>query len=415
MISQATAARSSRRSFLTIAQLVVSLGGALASLTGIGFVFIADRYLQVQTGISRTSGMQSNLLIWLLLLLGISSLPSIVLSIRWLKGIEPKQIDSNRWMTVANLLLVLWAGALISGQFLQRNGSQAALLIGVNLFVIALPLAWLLGFSLRKIKTGTWKRFWGAATGTFFLTLPLIILVEGVILVGAVLAISAYASTVPGLQNVLSKLSQLSTASPDQIDALINQITPVITTPGALYALLFAFGLLIPLVEELFKPLMVWIFARRNLTPGQGFALGLISGASFALIESLFAISAAGGTDYLSIALGRTGTGLLHTFNTGMMGWALASTWRDGKELRLALTYGGAALLHGTWNSLAIVMGFGSLPLKLQTGFSSIAASSPWILGLLAVWMLTILFVMNRKLADEENRPLTSDSTSSED
>lgn len=407
MISQEPAGQSSRRTFLTIAQLVVSLGGLFVSLLALAVLGISDRYLQAQTGVTQTGAGQLNLLIGLLLLLALSCIPSIVLSIRWLKRIEPREVNSDLWMTVSSILLIVWVGALFAGAFLLKVGQTGPLLLIANLLVIVLPLAWLIGFSLRKIKIGSWKRFWGVITGTFYITLPLIILVEGMILVGIILVFSAFLANQSGFQDILNQLSQLSPSTLDQMDQLLNQLSPVLTSSQAIYALFFAFGLLIPLVEEFLKPLMVWVFVRRNLKPSEGFALGLISGAAFALIESLFALNATGGSDYYAIALGRTGTGLLHTFTTGMMGWALAATWRDGKGWRLGLAYGGAALLHGAWNSFALVMGFGSLPLRLPGLFSSMAPAIPWILAMLAVWMLTLLYVMNGKLANEgiEDQP----------
>jgi hypothetical protein len=47
--------------------------------------------------------------------------------------------------------------------------------------------------------------------------------------------------------------------------------------------------------------------------------------------------------------------------NAGLMGWALASTWQDGRYLRLVLTYLGVSALHGLWNLFSLAQGI--LPL----------------------------------------------------
>ena len=402
MTAQDPATRSSRNSFLTIAQLVISLGGAFVSILAAAFLLIADRFTQTQPGIDRTGLGQINQLVVMLLLLAFAGIPSIVLCIRWLRGIEPGEAKSNRWLLVASFLLIVWLGALYGGALLLNNGQSSPFLLVVDLFLIALPLIWLLGLALHRIKAGSWKRFWGLVAGTFYITLPIILIVEGIILITAILA----ASALPGFQDFFNQLSALATSSTESLDQMLNELAPVLASPQAMYTLIFGFGLLIPLVEEFLKPLMLWLFSRRHLTPSQGFAMGLISGAAFALVESLFALNAAGGEDYYAIVLGRTGTGLLHTFTTGMMGWALASTWHDGHGLRLGLIYSGVVILHGIWNSFAIVMGFGSLPFQLPGTVSDLAEAAPWILGLMAVWMLTILYVMNRRLAQEDQPTL---------
>jgi len=82
---------------------------------------------------------------------------------------------------------------------------------------------------------------------------------------------------------------------------------------------------LIPLLEELLKPLAIWILVWRKLTPVEGFVAGLICGSAFGLIESIGNLASISGSDWIIVVLGRTGTGLLHTVATGLVGWGLAS------------------------------------------------------------------------------------------
>jgi len=109
-------------------------------------------------------------------------------------------------------------------------------------------------------------------------------------------------------------------------------------------------------------------------------------------------MNTAGAVDFAILALGRAGTGLLHTFNAGMMGWALASTWQDGRLSRLAWVYIGVVLLHGVWNIFALMLGFVSLPVAVPQVLNGLSGAIPWILGLLAFVMLWVLFRLNKNL-----------------
>jgi hypothetical protein len=398
VIDQSPARRRDRRPFLTIVQLVVSLAGGFVSLALAVILLGINRIQNSEIVLNGMASGRLNLIIGVLFFLAASSIPSIVLCIRWFKGFEPREAMSEQWFRIASLLMIVWLAAIVGGQALLKSVQNSYLLSFIDLLVIALPLIWLLGFGLRNIKAGTWKRFWGLVTGTFFITLPVILIAEGILLLALVYLVSLN----PELRSLFSTINSLSLDAPDLSNQILKQIQPLISSPQFIYGLLFVLGLLIPLLEEFFKPLLIWSFSRHNLTPAQGFAMGLISGAAFALIESLFALNATSGADYYSIALGRTGTGLLHTFNTGMMGWALAATWQDGHRLRLATVYLGVVLLHGAWNAIAVIMGLGSISLSISETNSAWVQIVPWLLEILAAGMLVTLFVMNRRLRERE-------------
>ncbi len=292
------------------------------------------------------------------------------------------------------------------GSILLKNGQLTILMPVVDLFVVALPLIWILAFALRKTQAGSIQRFWGLVTGSIFTAMPLVLIIEGLLVIGVIAAISMRAVFAPDFSNMLYEFSQSAPNSQDLTSQLIDQLTPMLSSPGVLYAAIFGFGILIPLIEEFFKPLLLWAFVKRNLTPAEGFGIGLVCGAAFAFIESLFVLNGVTDETFFASALGRTGTSLLHTFTTGMMGWAIASTWQDGKAIRISLVYTGAVLLHGTWNFLALLLGYSSLPISLPASVLSLAGAVPWLLGLLVVWMLTILFEMNRKLRVENPPPV---------
>jgi hypothetical protein len=160
------------------------------------------------------------------------------------------------------------------------------------------------------------------------------------------------------------------------------------------------------MIEEGFKPLGVWLIAGKKLTPTQGFAAGLLSGATFGLLESLSLMSMVSGSTWLVTAVARIGTGLLHTLTAGLSGWALAKTLQDQKYIRLALTYTGVVLLHGSWNLFAVLMGIGKVAIPIKYDFiNRLMDFSPWALSILVGLMFAALILMNARLRKQSNPP----------
>jgi hypothetical protein len=128
-----------------------------------------------------------------------------------------------------------------------------------------------------------------------------------------------------------------------------------------------------PLVEELVKPLGVLILIRRVSSKAEAFTLGLACGIGFNLIETTGYISQ-GYNDWLNVALGRTGAGLLHGFGAAMMalGWYILThpqegSWRRRSWLALACS-GYAVVQHALWNgSIALVLLPGAPGVFFQT------------------------------------------------
>jgi RsiW-degrading membrane proteinase PrsW (M82 family) len=135
---------------------------------------------------------------------------------------------------------------------------------------------------------------------------------------------------------------------------------PFLLNPGVLFILFSFIAVLVPMIEETFKPIGVWFLAGQKITPAQGFGYGVISGAGFALFENLGNTSS-GGEAWALVAGSRISTLLLHCFTAGLVGWGLASAWSQRRYLRLALTYAIAVLVHGFWNGLAVLSAASSL------------------------------------------------------
>lgn len=390
---------------LTIAQLIISLFGLVYSLLAVSGVI----YLAVAS--SEMTGLGSSDLsnfYWILGFTILLTIPSIVLSMRELKGKEDISAKHPRSRFIwSSISLVLFAPALYLGIEMAKSSIGKVFLPLVSILLIVIPLVWFLEFGRRNLSPVSNKRFWGILNGSIFFSMPIIFIVEGSILLMGLVWLGTWIFEQPNLLPMLKELTTFSALSPSDLQPVMDKMQGLISGPRIIFIVVFGFSVIVPLVEELFKPLVLWFFVKRNITPADGFTIGLICGAAFALIESISAISSVEHTLFVTTAIGRVGTGLLHTLNSGLIGWALAATWQDGKYLRVAGAYLGAVLLHGIWNFFSLVFGFSNSGLDLPSQSSSLVQAAPWMLGLLGVWMITLLFVMNQRLQRTSTPPTT--------
>jgi hypothetical protein len=231
-----------------------------------------------------------------------------------------------------------------------------------------------------------------------------------VVLVLAVVFGAIWLFKQPEFASYLSLFSGQKNLTEQSLTPLLNQMTTLISKPGLYAAVIAIFCLFVPLIEEFFKPLGVWFIAGKKLTASQGFAAGLISGATFGLIESFSMVAMVSGSTWLATAIERVGTGLLHTLTAGLSGWALAKTWQDQKYFRVALTYTGVVLLHGSWNLFALLMGVSSVAVPINSDLlNRLMPISVPALGTITALMLVALLMMNYFLRKQSVPPALPD------
>jgi RsiW-degrading membrane proteinase PrsW (M82 family) len=332
----------------------------------------------------------------------VSMLPAVIFSYQRVRGksIQSFQTRPVRvWQAIA--LGAGWIGAVLLSDYLYQNFSLGWLVAAPFYIIsIGLPLVLLVWIGVGGIPLGSRNRFWGSlgigmTVGPFLATLVEFFVYLGVIVI-LIFILMLNPNWLATLQQVIL---QIHTSA--DIDGVMQILAPYLSNPLVLISLFLVLGLFTPLVEETLKPVIVWLLAKRLQGPSQGFALGVVSGAGFALIESLLA-SSTPGQGWGQLLAVRAGGGLMHIFASGVMGWGIASAWQ-GKPLRLLGTYVLSVMIHGLWNSAAIIIELGSLQPYLNTSVSSKSLDSfslagTIVLGLLVLLTLPALILINRKM-----------------
>jgi hypothetical protein len=388
---------------LSVAQLVVSIIGLVISSIGLFallvFVFLAPQ----STLVSQERYQQFPYLVWILFLVILLAIPSILFSVRDLKG-YPKRPAGRHGFLISSLALPLFIGLFFLGRHLASQSGSGWVLAPIDILLVLLPIWWIIEFGRLQLPPESAQRRWGAINVSVFLTMPVIMLVEifvlfFILVLGSVWLIGQpeFAPVLQGMTNSLG--FDWSLLQNPQLDFL-----PLLQKPEVIFAGLVIVSLIIPVIEEALKPLAVWSIFKRQLTPSGGFIAGLICGAAFALVESSFSLSAASGQDWGFAVIGRLGTGLLHAITAGLNGWALATTWQDKNYLRQGLVYALTVALHGTWNFFAIFMGISQVGADWVLPADPILSqAAPWVLAGLALALLAVLFAVNRLLRRRES------------
>jgi hypothetical protein len=301
-------------------------------------------------------------------------------------------------MAVLAVPLVVLAGYGV----IRFTGLDWLLLPPLHILAIGLPIASLLYFAVRNLPLGSLQRMWGVFGSGIALAPVLILSLEALAMIAFVLLGIISIASQPQLVEQLRSLSEWLTANEPSQENALQALTPYLFRPGVILSVLTFGAIIVPLIEELIKPIGVWLLAGRNLYPSAGFAAGAISGAGYGLFESLVLTSST--EDWASLVVARIGTSVIHIVTAAMMGWALVLAWQRKRYLILAGTYILAVLIHGLWNAITLFFSFASLGemqgvvVELPPVFK-LAGAAPYALLALAIVAVLIMFLGNRRLA----------------
>jgi hypothetical protein len=249
-----------------------------------------------------------------------------------------------------------------------------------------------------RLPLGTRWQSWSVLGLGMTLAPFLLLILETLVAIILFVGIAAFIVAQPELIFELQALSrQIMILGPESEEAL-DLLAPLLTKPGVIVTALIYIAVLVPAIEELLKPLGVWLLAGRLDSAAQGFTLGALSGAGYGLVET---IGVSGqGVEWASLLFSRIGTGLLHITTSALMGAAIVIAWRERHYLRLIGTYFLAVLLHGLWNMLATLFTFSTLAELIdQPGrLSTLQPLLITVMSLLAVILFAILLLFNRRM-----------------
>ncbi|KAF0107979.1 MAG: hypothetical protein FD146_1277 [Anaerolineaceae bacterium] len=396
------AARKETRSILLVVYNLVAMAALLgmAALMAFSTLVMMTRSLPGVEDLG--SPLPNILLAFALGFCGLLFIPVTIHSFRRMNGKAdlPAALPPLRVWTILSILAV-WIVAALAAQLVGWISSSWILLPPLAALGVGLPIYLLFRAGTGGLGLGSRQRAWsvfglGLTAGPALASAVELAAYLVALLVGSLLLalnpewLAAFTQFAAQLENAAS-MEQILTAA-----------APYLTKPAVIALVLLAVSVFIPLAEELVKPVGIWLLRKRPPTPQEGFALGVISGAGFALLESLIAM-ASSDSDWGVAFLARVGGGVIHILNTGLMGWAIASFWKERRFGRLARTYGLVVFLHGLWNALTVLTVVGGLrvltsPNQMDLLGSGMMMASILGLGALAVGGLIALVVFNLRM-----------------
>lgn len=390
-----------RAKIYAIAQVVISSLGFLSSLIGGGVLLVLGLFSSMLDPMTANEAGLMLVIGWTSLLIAIAFIPALISAVFLLQGKAMPALSSSTQRIIQVALFFIWVisiiGVLLISRFQALNLITSLLIIPL----VLVPILFFFWIGARNLSLGNRPRVWGAVAFNFSIMMPVVLLVELVLFFFIFIILAVWLSGQPEL------LSQIMTYSERIANGLIDPMeveqlaTNIISQPIFLNGIILVVAVLVPLIEELLKPMAIWFLAGKRLTPSQGFVGGLIGGACFAMLESLGAVGIPAESEWLILLFGRTGTGLLHVTLSGLVGWGFASAFYNQNWGRAILTYLGAVTIHGLWNFFALLSGL--VPFLPMTEEMN---AIPVILGQLGVFVLLALFVINLVLLFSVNRQL---------
>jgi len=333
---------------------------------------------------------------------GFLMLPSAAYSLLHLLGRPVKSSIVLRGALLPAVAILVLVLAVLLGNWVAGSGRVSWLLLPpLHILAVALPVFLLVYLAVRDIPLGTPQRVWGVFAVGAFLGPMMIFILESLAVVLVIVGFVAWVTTQPALLAQFSNLArqlQGTRPSPDEIQRLLM---PLLANRVTLFLIFLFAAVIVPLIEEALKPIGVWLLVGNNLTPMAGFTAGILSGAGYALVESLALTS--GSEGWTSVVIARMGTAIVHIFTTGMIGWAMALAWSEGRYLRLGGTYLMNVLIHGLWNGLTLLVAFAAIPttrsvLPIPDVIGVVATLAPYGLVVLAAFTFIGLIIANRSL-----------------
>lgn len=390
-----------RSILLLIFSLSVTLMMVLAGIATLLLLVLNESVL------SNAPGMNASPLVTILtasgmIVIGILLLPVAWTSLQRLRGMDARVMNFpalRPWLWIA--IPALWVLAMILASLFYDVRGAGLFVPLLHILSVGLPIYLVLRIAVNRIPLGSSQRAWGVfgvgVTVSPFLAVIAEFTVIGLGLIGLFVYLGMHPEMAFDIERIASQLEN----APD-LESLLVLVGPLINNPLSLISALAFLSFFVPIFEETCKSVGVWLVVDKLVSPAQGFALGVVSGAGFALAESLFASITPDSTWALTLAM-RAFSGSMHMLATGLVGWGIASARLEKRYWRLVGMILLAMSLHGVWNAGAILTVAGGLrvilampemdALGILFGMAGVG-----VLFLLMVGMFVALFLINGKL-----------------
>jgi len=390
-----------RAKIYAIAQVVISSLGFLSSLLAGGLLLVFGLFSGV---LDQATNDEAGLMLvigWTSLLVALAFLLAFISAVFHLQGKVMPALSVPTQRIIQASLFVIWILSIVGVILTSRHQVLNLLTSLMVIPLVLVPILFFFWIGSRNLSLGNQPRVWGAVAFNFSIMMPLVLIAELILFIFIFIIIAVWLAGQPELLSQLMNLGeQFSTGSMDPLE-MEKLLTNLFGRPIFLNGSILLIAVLVPLIEEFFKPMAMWFLAGKRLTPSQGFVGGLIAGACFAMLESLGAVGIPADSEWLILLFGRTGTGLLHVTLSGLVGWGLASAFYSQQWGRAILAYLGAVSIHGLWNFFALLSGI--VPIMPM---SEEMSNLPVILGQIGVFVLVALFGTNLIILISMNRRL---------
>jgi hypothetical protein len=387
----------------SIAQVTLSSLGLLFSLTLAGSMFFLGLIDQVlSSNLSESSSFQLFAMFWTALMVMVLFIPSIYYG---LMRLMQKPI-TWQWPPITRklpfYLMGFWPVLLLMGHLIVSQGWLPELLLPpIQVLAIAIPILFLINFGRRGFGNNSPQRSWGVVTFNLSFTQTIVIFVEVLLLLGLIILGMIWVASQPDLLAELNHLSDRLVKAQMSPEVVQRILSPYLESPITIFLILFYIAGLAPLMEEILKPIGMWLLAGKKISPQQGFELGMVCGGIFAFLESNSILLLPPDPQWIGLIIGRTGTGVMHIVASGIAGWGLALAWSKANYLKLALATLISFLIHGTWNSFSVFSAVAEM-VDAQSDFGALIVQlgnvAPFVLVILALILFGVLQFSNARL-----------------
>lgn len=285
---------SNRIDWLTIGQLVAAVISCLISFLLAAILFLLGSQSMFTPGSAVAEYVVFFLLAGFIAGVGVLNIPSAVLAARNLRGKAAELKLRVGTFQLASYALLSVPLILLLGHLISQSPLVWLVLPLLNFLALLFPIWWIVEFGRRKLPSGSSQRAWGLISVSLSITPLVVILVELFFLVLVILAVLFGLSSQPMWMERFNQL--IIQFNQGEIDPAFARTLwqSALESPLVVLSIFLTAGLLMPLMEELLKPLGLWFLRHKIHSPAEGFSAGLICGAGFALVESAVLIAQSG-------------------------------------------------------------------------------------------------------------------------